>query len=226
MPSANSIMRAFFPLPTLFILAVLPTAHATQEKVIVGAFSQSDLSAWEPKTFKGKTDYRLVDIGDRKVLKATSAGSASGLIKRMHVDLTRTPILVWSWRVDDVFQGINERSKAGDDYPARIYVIVSGGLFFWKTRSLNYVWSSYQPISSAWPNPYTANVVMVAVASGADFLGKWVTEKRDVRTDFRHYFGEDITAIDGVAVMTDADNTSGHAVAYYGDIYFEPASRR
>lgn len=220
----DGIMRG--SLPTVLILAVWPTAQAMQEQVRVGLFSQSDLSAWEAKTFAGETDYRLVDRGDRKVLKATSNGSASGLIKRVHVDLTRTPILVWRWRVDDVFQGQDERSKSGDDYPARIYVIVSGGLFFWRTRSLNYVWSSYQPVSSAWPNPYTANVVMVAAASGTDCLGQWVKQKRDVRRDFRRYFGVDITAVDGVSVMTDTDNTSGHAVAYYGDIYFQRASGR
>lgn len=207
----------------LAIVAVLPQVHATQHRIVVGAFSEGDLSAWKPKKFNGETNYRLVNIGDRKVLKATSAGSASGLVKRIKVDLTRTPILAWSWRVDDIFKAVDEHSKSGDDYPARIYVIVSGGLLFWRTRSLNYVWSGYQPLSSAWPNPYTDHVVMIAVASGSDSLGKWVHERRNVRADFRRYFGEDITTIDAVAVMTDTDTTSEHAVAYYGDIYFTPA---
>ena len=224
MPTVCGTLRR--SLSMLFILAVLPASQATEHRVFVGNFSQGDLSTWTPQPFKGKTDYRLVDIGDRRVLKATSDGSASGLSKRVHIDLTCTPILGWSWRVEGVFQGIDERSKGGDDYAARLYVIVSGGLLFWRTRSLNYVWSSYQPLSSAWPNPYTAKVMMVAVASGSDSGGKWVAEKRDVRADFRRYFGQDVTAIDGVAVMTDTDDTSRHAVAYYGDIYFEPAAGR
>lgn len=220
--SASGIVRGY--LPILVMLAVLPTTQAKQEAVVIGAFSRGDLSAWEPKTFKGATDYRLVNIDNRKVLKATSNGSASGLVKRVRVDLTRTPIFAWSWRVEDGLQTTNERSKAGDDYAARIYVIVSGGIFFWKTRSLNYVWSSHQPVSSTWSNPYTANVVMVAATSGSHPVGKWVTVKRDVRADFRRYFDDDINAIDAVAVMTDTDNTTGRAVAYYGDIYFEPVS--
>lgn len=220
--TADGIMRGYLPL--LVILAVSSTTHATQASVVIGAFSQGDLSTWEPQAFRGETDYRLVDIGDRKALKATSNRSASGLIKRVRIDLTRTPILAWSWRVEDALQAMDEQSKSGDDYAARIYVIVSGGLFFWRTRSLNYVWSRYQAVSSAWPNPYTANIVMVAVTSGTDSLGKWVTVKRDVRADFRRYFGEDINAIDGVALMTDTDNTSKRAIAYYGDIYFEHAS--
>ncbi|MGF1616143.1 MAG: DUF3047 domain-containing protein [Gammaproteobacteria bacterium] len=211
-------------LPLLTLLVVWPTGNAAPELVVVGAFSRGDLSDWEPKKLRGVTDYRLVAIDDRIALKAISEGSASGLLKRIPVDLTRTPILAWSWRVDTIFPGTNERNRAGDDYPARLYVIASGGHFFRRTRAINYVWSSGQPASSAWPNPYTATVIMVAVQSGSESLGEWVAQKRDVRSDFRRYFGQDITAIDGVAIMTDTDNTSGHAVAYYGDIYFEPAA--
>jgi hypothetical protein len=218
----RGILRGY--LPTALILAVLPTTQATQETVHVGLFSQSDLSTWEAERFMGETDYGLVEFGGHKVLKAASNGSASGLIKPVQIDLTRTPILVWSWRVDHIVQGKDERSKSGDDYPARVYVIDSGGLYFWRTRSLNYVWSSYQPVSSAWPNPYTANVVMVVAASGTDCLGQRVREVRDVRRDFRRYFGVHITAVDGVAVITDTDNTAGHAGAYYGDIYFRGSS--
>jgi hypothetical protein len=134
--------------------------------------------------------------------------------------LNRTPWLNWSWRVDKVLDSVDERSKAGDDYPVRVYVVVSGGAAFWKTRSLVYVWSSNQPVGATWNNPYTSNARIMALRSATKDAGRWVNEKRNIRADFRQLFGEDISAIDAVALMTDADSSGQSATAWYGDIYF------
>jgi hypothetical protein len=136
------------------------------------------------------------------------------------VDLNQTPFLNWSWRVKNVFTGNVERSKAGDDYPARIYVVVSGGLFFWKSKAINYVWSSNQPVGSEWPNAYTGNAIMIAVRAGDKQLGQWVSERRNVREDLKRVFGDDLPHIDVVAVMVDGDNTGQAATSYFGDIFF------
>jgi DUF3047 family protein len=202
----------------LFASSLLCAVRA--DTVMVGNFSAGEISGWDKKAFKGETEYRIVELDGRRVLRAKSQASASGLVKLVKVDLTRTPILHWSWRVDNVLKGVNERSRQGDDYPARIYPIVSGGAFFWKTRSLIYVWSSYQPAGTVWHSAYTGNAVMVAVQSGEAQIGRWLSYKRDVRADLKDYFGEDIETIDALAIMTDTDNSGQSAVAYYGDIYF------
>lgn len=217
MPEGDDIVRK--PLVTLTILVVCAVG-ATPEVVPVGVFSRGNLFGWQPKTFQGHTDYRLVTVNGVRALKATSDAAASGLIKQIRVDLTHTPFLTWRWRVDNVLPGLDEHSKSGDDYPARVYIILSGGFFFWNTRSLNYVWSSSQPIASAWTNAYTSNVMMIAVESGSKKLGQWVTEKRNIRADFLRYFGRDVTTIDAAALMTDTDNSGQRAIAYYGDLYF------
>jgi hypothetical protein len=154
----------------------------------------------------------------RQVLEANSQGSASGLVRELRVDLEKQPYLNWSWRVDDVLTAIDERTKAGDDYPARVYVIVSGGIAFWRTRTLIYVWSSRQPAGSTWENAYTANACVMALRSGK--AAGWATERRDVRADFEACFNDDITVIDAVAIMTDTDNSGQEATAWYGDIFF------
>jgi hypothetical protein len=136
------------------------------------------------------------------------------------VDLNRTPWLRWSWRVDRVLSGVDERAKTGDDYPARVYVVVSGGAAFWKTRSLVYVWSSNQPVGATWNNAFTSNARVMALRSGTREAGQWVSEKRDIRADFRRLFGEEISQIDAVALMTDTDNSGQSATAWYGDIEF------
>ncbi|MCB1815010.1 MAG: DUF3047 domain-containing protein, partial [Candidatus Competibacteraceae bacterium] len=130
------------------------------------------------------------------------------------------PYLNWSWKVANVLSGIDEHSKAGDDFAARVYLVVSGGALFWKTRSLVYVWSSNQPVNSAWENPFTGNARHIAVRSGAAEVGQWLSEKRNIREDFKRVFGEDIESIDAVAIMTDTDNSGQSATAWYGDIYF------
>lgn len=201
------------------ILLVVPCSSSSETLVVAG-FESGDLSGWEVKEFKGKTDYRIAYVEARKILAAKSSSSASAMLRKIEVDLEKTPWLNWTWRIEDTLGPINERSKEGDDYPARVYVVISGGMFFWKTRALNYVWSNHQPVGSSWPNAYTSNAVMFALQSGRKERGKWIQEKRNVRDDLKKLLGDDPGHIDAVAIMTDTDNAGGEAIAYYGDIYF------
>ena len=201
---------------------LLPLVLSAAGDVAVGRFSVTGLAGWEPHRFSGETRYRLVEQGGVQVVEARSDGTASGLYRRVHVDLTRTPILHWRWRVENTLPGVDERTRAGDDYPARIYVVREGGLTFWRTRALSYVWASGQPAGSSWLNAVTDRAGMIAVRSGPTGLMAWQEERRDVRADFRQLFGEEITGVDVVALMTDTDNSGGSARAFYGDIRFAP----
>lgn len=204
----------------MLLLMAMATASGAGEELMIGRFSAGDLRDWQTKSFKGETRYTFVEQGGKRALFADSQGAASGLYREIQVDLSRTPYLNWSWRVDRVLNGVDERTKAGDDYPARVYVVVSGGAAFWKTRSLVYVWSSNQPVGATWNNAFTSNARTLALRSGMKEVGRWVSEKRDIRADFRQLFGEDIDHIDAVALMTDTDNSGQSATAWYGDIYF------
>lgn len=186
----------------------------------MGSFSTQGLLGWEEHSFEGNTHYRLVTQDGVQVLRAESHGSASGLLFETEIDLRQTPYLHWRWRVETVLDDVDERTKLGDDYPARLYVVRKGGLLPWRTRALDYVWSSNQPKGAAWPNAYTDRAQMIALRSGKAELGQWVEERVNVREDFRRLFGEEITVVDVVAIMSDSDNSGGHVVAYYGDIYF------
>lgn len=209
-------MKAIWIATLLFPLTLVATASI----VPIGLFSRGDLNGWQEKQFAGETEYRLFRNNNHTSLRAQSHASASGRYKEVHVDLKTTPILNWSWKVDNVLDGVNEQSKPGDDYPARIYVVFSGGLFFWRTRAINYVWSNNQPIGTTWPNAFTGNATMIAVESGAEKLGQWVTEQRNVAEDYRRLFGRDPGPVDAVALMTDTDNSGQRASAWYGDIWF------
>lgn len=199
------------------LLLVLPLQAET---IALSQFATEGLSGWAEKSFYGQTQYTIVERNGDNVLLAESKNSASALYKKIRIDLEKTPYLNWSWLVVKHLGDINERQKEGDDYPARVYVIISGGVFFWKTRAINYVWSSNQPEGSIWPNAYTDNARMIALESGSAFLGQWRTEKRNIRADLRRQFGEDLRYIDGIAVMSDTDNSHGQALSYYRNLFF------
>ncbi len=203
------------------ILSLFLTVPALADRVDVGIFSAGDLSGWQAKSFAGDTRYQLQDDGSRLALHAISDNAASGLFREIEVNLDLTPYLHWSWKVENLLGGADEPSKTGDDYPARVYVVFSGGLFFWRTRAINYVWSSNQPVGSEWPNAFTGNAKMVAVRGGPAGLGQWVSERRDVKADYRRLFGEEPGEIAAIALMTDTDNTGMRAEAWYGDIWFD-----
>jgi hypothetical protein len=205
----------------LMLLSVIGRAEVAGEKLMIGFFSSGSMDHWEPKKFTGQTKYQLVDLAGTRVLKAESADSASGLIKEQRIDLEKTPVLNWRWRIENRLGNLDEQTKSGDDYAARVYVVVSGGLAFWRTRAINYVWASTSPKGKIWPNAFAGNhAMMIALRSSSDQTGTWYTEKRNILADLKQQFGEDIPYIDAIAIMTDTDNAHGKATAYYGDIYF------
>ncbi len=192
-------------------------AHAEETVVHVANFSSSDLSGWQSRVFSGETDYQLKD----GALCASSEGTASGRYRELRLNLQHTPWLNWRWRVDSGIEPERqEQTKKGDDYPARVYVVFSAGIQFWKTRALNYVWSSSQPVGSNWPNAFTGNARMIAVQSGSNNSGRWQQERRNVAEDYYRLFGEAPPRVSAVAIMTDTDNSGAKASACYGDIWF------
>jgi len=205
----------------LMLLSVAICTEAAGEKLMIGSFSSGSLDQWESKEFKDQTKYQLVDLAGVRVLKAESADNASGLIKAQRIDLQKTPFLNWRWRIENRLGNLKEQAKSGDDYAARVYVVISGGLAFWRTKAINYVWASTSPKDKIWPNAFAGNhAMMIALRSSSDQTGTWYTEKRNILADLKQQFGEDIHYIDAVALMTDTDNAHGKVTAYYGDIYF------
>lgn len=202
----------------LLLLLALGAASAGVERIDV--LRDGDLGGWEEKVFNGRTRYERVRRDGRQVVRATSRGSASGMVRRLRIDLEKTPILDWTWRVEATLGGIDERTREGDDYAARVYVIRSHPLFLWKTRAVNYVWASARDEGETWPNAYTDSARHVALRTGDALAGQWVRERRDVRADFRALFGEEVRHVDAVAIMTDTDDTGAAATAWYADIAF------
>ncbi len=196
------------------VLLALPVAAGER---MIADFESGDLAGWREESFVGSSNYAIVADGDGHCLQAQSRASASGFIHEVEYDLEQWPRLAWRWKVDRVLEQGDARTKAGDDYPARVYVIFPHW-FPPKTRSINYIWANRLPQGEAIPNSYYSKAIMLAVESGVEKVGAWVSEERNVREDFRRLFGEDPPAVGAIAIMTDTDNTGESARACYDDI--------
>jgi hypothetical protein len=244
--------KAMLSVSLLVVAWGIPQLLAGQPPAIVeiGKFSAAMESdplppGWEPLTFEKiprHTTYSLVRDGDRLCVKAVSKAASSGLTREMRLDPREYPIVQWEWKVTNVLQKGDVSKKAGDDYPARLYITFEYDParvgFFKKAQyetirfiygrypplgAINYIWESGAPVGTMVPNSYTDQVMMFVVQSGVDKLNTWVTERRNVYEDYKKAFGMEPPTISGVAIMTDSDNTGESATAYYGDIAFLPA---
>ncbi len=212
---------------TLIGLVLCITVHA---EVNLTSLNQNGFSSWEPKSFANETAYEVTSHKERMCIKAFSDKAASGYVLKQEIDLLETPYINWSWLVEKALPKLDEKAKAGDDYSARVYVVVDGGLFVWKTKALNYVWSGSQAQGQVWDNAFAgSNAKMIAVRGEDAKTGQWYEEKRNVYEDLIQFFGdkgdEEVNQksyryIDIIAIMTDTDNSQGQAEAYYGDIIF------
>ena len=193
-------------------------------KLYVANFSSGNLTHWTEKKFVGRTAYRLQESsnweGGVTFLEAESRNSASGLFREVLVDLKKTPCINWTWKVDSVFQKADETKKSGDDFAARIYVIFSNNTFLANAEAINYVWAGRVPKGTTWDSPYSEHFKMIAIRSGMEDTGRWIFETRDVQQDYFLATGKTTIEANGVAIMTDSDNSGGIARAGYGDIYF------
>ncbi len=200
-------------------------------KIYIAKKNAWNLDEWDEKSFLGHSSYNIVEENDinnhqRKVLKSSSNQAASGIFKKQKIDINATPYLSWEWKVDNVHEITDQRVKTGDDFPARIYVVVNYGRFPWQTLALNYVWSNI-PVNElpnneiAWPNPFTSKAMMIAVDGGKAGLGEWREYTVNVKEDIKKYFDKDIDTISAIAVMNDSDNHKGKAVSFFGEIFFK-----
>ena len=176
--------------------------------------------------------------GTQIVVKALSDSSASGLTKEVRIDPKEFPIVRWRWKIDNLLQKSDATRKDGDDYPARLYITFeydpgkvglakqlkckAGQVLFGDIPigAISYVWETKAPVGAILDNAYTDFVKMVVVESGPSKVGLWMEEERNIYQDYKRAFGEEPPVINGVAIMSDTDNTKERVTAFYGDIEF------
>jgi hypothetical protein len=166
--------------------------------------------------------YSVQADGKGRFLHA-DANSLSVLISSvMKWDIKDYPILYWRWRAIIFPTGSNERMKSGDDSVLGLYVVFSGRPF---VTAIKYVWSDTLPPNMAFDSPYSSGTKIIVVRSGRALAGSWVTEERNLLSDYEHWVGkgEKRVVAQAIAILTDSDNTHSRAVGDYAEISITPS---
>jgi hypothetical protein len=236
--------KAKLMLPCLLPAISLPLS-ALADPLWVGRFNESDTSIpapWKIEHLDQRvppTQYTLRKWDGVVAIEARAKKSMALLGRTAAVDLKKTPILCWQWRIDAPVASADMTRKSGDDYAARVYLTfsVQPDQLGFATRSklrlarsiygsqvpdaaLNYIWDNRHPIGTLQDNAYTDRARMLVLRSGAGQAGAWVQERRNVLQDFQRAFGDISGELKGLAIASDTDNTGEETHAGFADFRF------
>ena len=207
----------------ILIIIIIISGPSFADKVNIFEFTEAELSELEVRKVRGadsKTEYSVGSNNNGNFLKAVADNAASGLGKKVKIDLNKTPIINITWKVEKDLAGIKENTKKGHDFAARVFVIKKTGATPLSNRAINYVFSSNNKVGFNSPSPYTKKSIDNVLATTEENLNKWVTVKANVKEDFKRFHNLDVDQLDGLAIMSDTDNSKMKAVTYYQNIYF------
>ena len=207
----------------LILITFLFQTTLYAEDVKVFEFTDKELSELTVRKVRGadnKTTYSVGSNENGNYLKAIADNAASGLGKEIKIDLNKTPFINITWKIEKDIPGIDETAKKGHDFAARVFVIKKTGATALSNRAVNYVFSSNQDVGSNSPSPYTKKSVDNVLSTTKTNLNEWVTVKANVKEDFKKFHNLDVNELDGIAIMSDTDNSKKKSITYYQNIYF------
>tara|TARA_B100000959_G_scaffold226946_1_gene241698 strand:+ start:1195 stop:1836 length:642 start_codon:yes stop_codon:yes gene_type:complete len=210
-------MRFFLKIILIFLLNI-NTSYSEVFKVF--EFTEEELKTLKTRKVKGETNWSLGSNDNGNFIRAEAEGVGSGLGKEVSINLNKTPFINITWKVEKDLSGIMENSKKGHDYAARVFVVKKTGATALSNRAVNYVFSSNNSVNESWRSPYTKKSVDYVLSTTKDNLNKWVTVKANVKDHFKKLHNLEVDELNGVAIMTDTDNSKKIAIAYYQNIYF------
>ena len=211
------MFKKVFPIIIFFVLIQHSLAV---ENVKIFEFTHEEMKTLQVRKVKGKTTYTFGSNENGNYLKAEAEGKASGLGKKVKINLIKTPFINITWKVEKNLSGIIENSKKGHDYAARVFVVKKTGVTPLSNKAINYVFSSNNSVGENWPSPYTKKSIDYVLSTTNEHQNEWVTVKANVREHFKNLHDLDVKELNGVAIMTDTDNSKLKAISYYQNIYF------
>ena len=206
-----------------FVISILAINFSFASEIKVFDFTETELSQLQVRKVRGADNKTIYSVGKNEngnFLKSEANNAASGLGKEIIIDLNKTPFINITWKIEQDLNGIKENSKKGHDYAARVFVIKKTGATPLSNRAINYVFSSNNDIGLNWPSPYTKKSIDNVLASTKKNMNEWVTVKANVKEDFKRFHNLDVKELDGVAIMSDTDNSKMKSIAYFQNIYF------
>ena len=207
----------------VFVFFLIFKSFSFANEIKVFSFTEAELSELEVRKVRGADNKTIYSVGSNEkgnFLKAVADNAASGLGKQVKIDLNKTPYINITWKIEQDLVGIKENTKKGHDFSARVFAVKKTGATPLSNRAINYVFSSNSSVGSNWPSPYTKKSIDNVLSTTKNNLNKWITVKANVKEDFKNFHDLDVNELDGLAIMSDTDNSKMRAVAYYQNIYF------
>jgi hypothetical protein len=207
----------------IFITSLIFLNSALAENMNIFKFTEQELSELDVRKVRGADNKTVYTVGSNEngnFLKAVADNAASGLGKEVKIDLNKTPFINITWKIEKDLKGINENSKKGHDFAARVFAVKKTGATPLSNRAINYVFSSNSAVGQSWPSPYTKKSIDNVLATTKDNLNVWVTVKANVKEDFKKFHDLDVNELDGLAIMADTDNSKMKSISYFQNIYF------
>jgi len=217
-----------------FLFVSLPAVAGDRPVLFREEFATLD--NWKPFTFpkiKSHSTYTIERSGTGHILRAESNASASAIVYKDSFNIYDYPKARWRWKVRNVYAKGNARSKEGDDYPIRVYIMfeydpdkagvgerikysIVKSMYgeYPPHSSLSYIWSSKDDPETFVVSPYTDKAVMVLLEKGAAKVGTWVDEEIDIPADYQNAFKTKPPARARIAIMNDSDNTGESSVSW------------
>ena len=206
---------------SMILLLMNSSVYTAEIKVF--DFTENELSNLQVRKVRGADNETIYTLGSNEAgnfYKAVADNAASGLGKEIKIDLNKTPYINITWKIEKDLTGIKENSKKGHDFAARVFAVKKTGATPLSNRAINYVFSSNNDVGFNAPSPYTKKSMDNVIASTKNNLNEWVTVKSNVKEDFKRFHNLDVNELDGLAIMSDTDNSKLKAIAYYQNIYF------
>ncbi len=207
----------------IFIIWFTAISISFTDEIKIFDFTETELSKLEVRKVRGAKNKTVYTIGSNEkgnFLKAIADNAASGLGKEIKINLNKTPYINITWKIEKQLSGIKENTKKGHDFAARVFAIKKTGATPLSNRAINYVFSSNSNIGFSSPSPYTKKSIDNVLSSTKKNFNEWVTVKSNVKEDFKKFHDLDVNELDGLAIMSDTDNSKMKAVAYFQNIYF------
>jgi hypothetical protein len=165
-------------------------------------------------------DLEIVSDGPLRALRLRSANDHPIIVKDLNgVDLTKTPLLSWEWKMVVLPKGADLSKNEKSDSAAEILVV-------WKSKGqmLGFAWDETLPLGHRFAGPravHGTTVKFVVVGSGNTQLGQWTSVTRDVLDDYRKSFNaEPPGPPDRIAISIDSNQTHSTSESFIGPIRF------
>ena len=144
-----------------------------------------------------------------------------------NLNLNRTPVLSWKWRIWDIPAGADERNNKVNDTAASVYVVFKikrMALVKEVPQSIRYTWSSSLPIGTEISAFFGyQKIIVVGTGQPSNLNVEWKAFSRNLKEDYERLFGENLPATPlAILLLSDGDSTNDFAKADYDDIGFYP----